>query len=97
VIECDQDMFDDATKTELLNEFTKFTSIEACEENIQTIMHILDVNKNGNVDRCEEANFVRVLDPSNTWEYVIKYSHNQPLLPGEEDARSCSTHLDEHE
>lgn len=78
-IECDRNMFDDATKAELLANFQKFTSLEACYDNIQTVMHILDVNKNGNVDRCEEANFVMVLEPGNTWEYSIKYSHNQPL------------------
>lgn len=78
-IECDLNLYDDATKQEMLGYFTKFTSKEACYENILSLMALIDVNKNKIVDRCEDANFMQVLDPNNTDEYVIKFSHTQPL------------------
>lgn len=41
-------------------------------------MALLDTNHNFIIDRCEDANLIRILDPSNTEEYAIKYSHTQP-------------------
>ena len=39
-------------------------------------MTLFDANKNGNMDRCEDATFLNML--GNTEEYAKKYSHNVP-------------------
>lgn len=80
--ECDMDLLDAGKKQDILNLFGKFTTLESCYDNIIPLMKIADVNNDGNIGRCEDANLMRVLAPSNTVEYAMKYSHNQPLSTG---------------
>lgn len=78
-IECDLNLYDDATKAQMLAARGGFTSLQACYEGIRGLMALVDANGNGLVDRCEDANLLQVFDPDNTDEYAIKFSHTQPL------------------
>jgi len=78
-IECDLNLYDDATKAQMLAARAGFTSLEACYEGIRGLMALVDANGNGYVDRCEDANLLQVFDPSNTDAYALKFSHTQPL------------------
>lgn len=80
-IECDMNLYDESTKSELLSLFGTLTSsLEKCYETMPTMMAKLDVNHNKMIDRCEDANLLRIIAPSNTEEYAIKFSHNQPTI-----------------
>ena len=76
------DLFDEAKKEEILKIFKTFTTKKACYENIEALMKLADANHDNNIGRCEDANLMRVLAPSNSKEYAMKYSHNQPLITG---------------
>jgi len=57
--------------------FGKVTQgIENCYENIHDLMGLLDHNKNGFVDRCEDYQLLKFL--GNTEEYSMKYSRTFP-------------------
>lgn len=80
--ECNMDLLDQGKKDEILKIFKTFTTKKLCYENIEALMKLADVNHDNNIGRCEDANLMRVLAPSNSIEYAKKYSHNQPLITG---------------
>ena len=48
-------------------------SLAKCKETLPQIFDIIDLNGNGLLEICEDANFLHVL--GNTKEYAKKYSH----------------------
>lgn len=54
------------------------TNVEACYEKLPQFMTILDTNKNGVLDRCEDALNLHFLG-QNTKEYAMKFSHSVPF------------------
>lgn len=72
-------LFDSATKDEMRKFLSEFTTLEKCYINMPKVMALADLNKNGNIDRCEDANVLMVMAP-NTEKYAMSYSHNQPLI-----------------
>lgn len=78
VIDCSTNIIPQDVMLEIGEEFGKVTSgIEHCYENMQTLMGLLDHNKNGFVDRCEDYQLLEFL--GNTPEYSMKYSRTFPI------------------
>lgn len=76
-VDCDFNMIDDATISEVRGIFTTVTSLEKCYEVMPTILSKMDVNHNKWLDRCEDANILHHLF-GNDETYSRKYSHFMP-------------------
>ncbi len=48
-------------------------SLETCKQFLPQLFNLIDLNGNGLLDRCEDANLLNIL--GNTEEYSKKYSH----------------------
>lgn len=81
---CDFDAVSDELKAEIGAVFATMDSVEKCYEVLPAAMLKLDVNKNGIIDRCEDATMLNYF--GNTEEYAKKYSHSAPLSAA---ARRC--------
>lgn len=78
VVDCStQPAIDDATFAQIFAYFQKVTTdLETCYENMPSLMHLLDHNQNGVIDRCEDYQLLKYL--GNTDEYSMKYSRTVP-------------------
>lgn len=70
--ECDVESVDKSAYAEIQNILPLMTDLDSCEENIMKIFHILDLNKNNIMERCEDAKFQFAMGSSK--EYALKFS-----------------------
>lgn len=77
-IDCStQAAIDDVTFGEIFGYFQKVRiDLETCYENMPALMHLLDHNQNGVIDRCEDYQLLKYL--GNTEDYSMKYSRTVP-------------------
>lgn len=76
-IDCDFNMMDQTVLDDAGAIFRQVTSLEKCYELVPQFLKVLDVNQNGWLDRCEDANnLVHLM--GNTEAYGRKYSHALP-------------------
>lgn len=78
--DCDFDYLDASRKAEMIGLFQKaVVSLDACYDNLPAMMQMLDFNKNGFIDRCEDAYFSYNV-AGNTKEYSAAYGNKLPVV-----------------
>ena len=71
--ECDFDAMSASDRQAAVDLLQTINGLEKCKEVLPQVFDLIDVNKNGLLERCEDANFLHIL--GNSEEYSKKYSH----------------------
>lgn len=76
---CDLNAMSSSQINTMISQFGKvLVSKESCYENIPLMLQVMDVNKNGFIDRCEDALF-QIHVVGNPEEYALNYNNILPL------------------